>query len=174
MLPETPPAPGTAEQAAPGADLRPAPVPRARRLAAPLALGALTLGAVAYVGLVDPNSPGHYPLCPTKALTGLDCPGCGGLRAVHSLATGDVVGALDHNAFVVLVLLPVAVGAWVLWLVRAWRGPSPDADPAAQAVASSRRTARVMWVLLGVGLVFTVVRNISAVPAFAWLGSGLS
>ena len=29
------------------------------------------------------TSPGHYPLCPTKALMGLDCPFCGGLRAAH-------------------------------------------------------------------------------------------
>jgi hypothetical protein len=30
-----------------------------------------------------------------------------------------------------------------------------------------------MWVLLGTALVFTVVRNIDAVPALAWLGSGV-
>ena len=183
--------------------------PRLRRLAAPLSTGALVLASAAYVGLVDPNAPGHYPLCPTKALTGLDCPGCGGLRACHSLVTGDLVGALDHNAFVVLVLLPLAVVAWVLWLVRAWRGPQTPATSAAAGrssgpargvlvpgggplpPASATATvhappaagvpkaapapgSRVLWALLILGLVFTVVRNISAVPAFAWLGSGLS
>lgn len=100
--------------------------PRSRRLVAPLTVGALTLGAAVYVALVDPNEPGHYPLCPTKALTGLDCPACGGLRATHALLRGDVVGALDHNAFVVLVLLPAAVVAWVAWVVRAWREPSAE------------------------------------------------
>ena len=31
----------------------------------------------------------------------------------------------------------------------------------------------VMWALLGIGLAFTVVRNIDAVPALQWLGSGV-
>lgn len=177
--------------------------PRSRRLVAPLAVGALALCATAYVGLVDPNEPGHYPLCPTKALTGLDCPGCGGLRATHALVTGDVVGALDHNAFVVLVLIPLAVAAWVAWLVRSWRGPAVDvlgaaapvaasyaavgatADPSGAAPAPPAPAAqpepvpttgwsdpRLMWLLLGVALVFTVVRNVDAVPALQWLGSG--
>jgi hypothetical protein len=179
--------------------------PRSRRLVAPLALGAVTLCATAYVGLVDPNDPGHYPLCPTKALTGLDCPGCGGLRAVHALVTGDLVGALDHNAYVVLVVVPVAVAAWIAWLVRSWRGPAAPETPApvpAQyaAVGSSAQHAegassadpavaapdpvpepvsttgwadpRLMWALLAIALVFTVVRNVDAVPALQWLGSG--
>jgi hypothetical protein len=177
--------------------------PRSRRLVAPLALGAVALCATAYVGLVDPNEPGHYPLCPTKALSGLDCPGCGGLRATHALVTGDLVGALDHNAFVVLVVLPLAVAAWVAWLVRCWRGPAAASEVVAPAPASyaavggpagpgaargseqvpatSREPVattgwsdpRLMWVLLGTALVFTVVRNIDAVPALAWLGSGV-
>jgi hypothetical protein len=175
--------------------------PRSRRLVAPLALGAVTLCAAAYVGLVDPNEPGHYPLCPTKALTGLDCPGCGGLRATHALVSGDLVGALDHNAFVVLVVVPLVVVAWVTWLARCWGEDVPEAvpdtapmhyaaigtttsrsDPPAAPVGAQAATAasptawadpRIMWVLLAIGLVFTVVRNIDAVPALQWLGSGL-
>lgn len=175
--------------------------PRSRRLVAPLAVGALTLCAAAYVGLVDPNEPGHYPLCPTKALTGLDCPGCGGLRATHALFTGDLVGALDHNAYVVLVVIPLAVVAWVAWLVRCWRDPVPQPvpgaasmqyaaigaaashpDPAAApvdvsapvpAAATGWADPRIMWALVGIGLVFTVVRNIDVVPALQWLGSGV-
>ncbi len=147
--------------------------PRTRRLRAPLTVGALTLGAVAFVGLVDPNQPGHYPLCPTKALTGLDCPGCGGLRAVHSLATGDLVAALDHNAFVVLVVLPVALLAWVLWVVREWRGPATPTDTTPHPVSSSAMSSRwTLGALLAVALVFTVARNVGGVPALAWLGSG--
>jgi hypothetical protein len=30
-----------------------------------------------------------------------------------------------------------------------------------------------MWALLGLMLVFTVLRNVDAVPALAWLGSGV-
>lgn len=145
--------------------------PRARRLVTPLVLAGVGLTAIAYVGVVDPNDPGHYPLCPTKALTGLDCPGCGGLRAVHSLAHLDVVGALDHNAFVVALVLPVVVALWVAWLAREWRGPQvPDTPAAAPRDPLLQRPVPV-WTFLAVMVVFTVVRNVSASPTLSWLGS---
>jgi hypothetical protein len=148
---------------------------RLRRLAAPLAVGAATLAATAYVGVVDPNEAGHYPLCPTKLLTGLDCPGCGGLRAVHSLANGDLLGAIDHNAYVVLLMVPAAVVIWLAWVRRAWRGvevSDAEAGPARVGVEAVLASPSVMWSLLALTVVFTVVRNIGAVPELAWLASG--
>ena len=32
-----------------------------------------------------------FPKCPFKVLTGLDCPGCGSQRAIHSLLHWDIV-----------------------------------------------------------------------------------
>ena len=144
------------------------PRSRARRMAGPLAAAGGLLAATTYLGLVDPNAPGHYPLCPTKYLTGLDCPGCGGLRCVHSLAHGDLVGALDHNAFVVLLVIPLILGGLVAWAVREWRG-----DPPAPV---GHRWFEKRWLIVTVAVVmiaFTVARNIPGVPAFAWLGSGV-
>jgi hypothetical protein len=144
------------------------PRSRARRMAGPLIAAGGLLAATAYVGAVDPNAPGHYPLCPTKYLTGLDCPGCGGLRAVHSLAHGDVAGALNHNAFVVLLVIPLILGGLVAWAVREWRGE--PAKPVGERWYEKR------WLLVTLGVVmiaFTVVRNIPGVPAFGWLGSGV-
>jgi hypothetical protein len=164
-----------------------------------MAVGGAALLGVAYLGVVDPNEPGHYPLCPTQALLGVDCPGCGGLRCVHALTRGDVVGALDHNALAVLVLLPLAVITWALWFRREWRGPAASvpgsaaprtvpsgADPrgsggatalaldATTAAAAPARAASTTWVwaLVLLMAVFTVVRNVESVPALAWLGSG--
>ncbi len=143
---------------------------RSRRLAAPLAVGAGVLVASAYVGLVDPGEPGHYPLCPIKWLTGLDCPGCGGLRALHALLNGDAVAALDRNAFVVLLALPAAAAVWGLWLRSCWRG-------SASIGTADRRPARgvpvtlLAWSFLAVMVAFTILRNVGGVPAFAWLGS---
>ena len=79
--------------------------------AAPLVVG---LAACAYIAAVDPNHSSAYPQCPTKMLTGLDCPMCGATRAVHSLLHGDVVGAMDHNLLFVL-LLPALAYAFVAW-----------------------------------------------------------
>ena len=145
---------------------------RVRRLRDPLAVGVAALLASAYVAVVDPNQPGHYPLCPTKAFTGLDCPGCGGLRAVHDLLHGDLVGALDHNAFAVLVLLPGAAVFLVRWAVTAWRAGGPDGEGAPVPAPVPRPT--VLWSVLALAVVFTLVRNVSAVPDLAWLGSSTS
>src|SRR6478609_6809701 len=42
--------------------------------------GAVLAGSLAYVGLADPHRPGFlFPVCPFKALTGWNCPGCVGL-----------------------------------------------------------------------------------------------
>jgi len=143
------------------------------RARAPLAAGAAVLAATAFVALVDPNEPGHYPLCPTQYLTGLDCPGCGGLRAVHALAHGDVAAALDHNVFIVLVLLPACVVLWLAWLRRSWVDDGGTAPAPSVLERGADAITRRPVVVAGVAamLVFTVVRNIDAVPLLAWLGS---
>ena len=97
------------------------------------------IAATLYVRSVDPNVPGRYPICPTKLLFGIDCPGCGGLRATHALANGDIAAAADHN-ILVLVAIPVVIVLWVLWVRRSWRAPdSMDVvDPASSAMPSSK------------------------------------
>jgi Protein of unknown function (DUF2752) len=70
--------------------------------------------ALGYLWAVDPHRPGSiFPMCPIKALTGLDCPGCGGLRATHDLLHGNLLLALRDNAFLVVIgPLLLAVLAW--------------------------------------------------------------
>ncbi|MEU3314008.1 DUF2752 domain-containing protein [Streptomyces sp. NPDC048387] len=99
----------------------PVPPSRARRLAAPVLTLAGAVAAFAYVGAVDPNEPGHYPVCPLFRLTGVLCPGCGGLRSAHAFARGDLVAALGDNAVAVAGYLVFAAFT-ALWLVRAFRG----------------------------------------------------
>lgn len=147
-------------------------IPKAAR--APLAVGAAALVGFVYVGLVDPNQPGHYPLCPTKALTGLDCPFCGGLRATHALAHGDLVGAADHNLFVVVLAVPLVL-LWAAWLRREWIGDRQGrTSHPLQTVSRALLRPEVLWPVLAVLVVFAVARNVGGVPWFAWLGSGQS
>lgn len=132
--------------AAPGAH---AVVARMPAPAAPLAAGIAGLGAVAYVAVVDPSEPGHYPTCPFLAVTGYNCPGCGSLRALHALTNGELATAADFNLLTVLAAAPVVV-AWALWLRRERRGaPRRFALPAV-----------AVWSLLALVLVFAVVRNL--------------
>ncbi|WP_227994581.1 DUF2752 domain-containing protein [Luteimicrobium xylanilyticum] len=111
--------------------------------------------ATAWVGVVDPNHPGRYPVCPLYVLTGVYCPLCGGLRATHGLAHLDLADAWSHNP-VWTVAAPLLVLAWADWAWRRWRGRPARRVPRAAVVA-------VVVVLLA----FTVARN---VPAWSpWL-----
>ncbi len=129
---------------------------KVRRLATPIGILAAVAGAFAYVGGVDPNEPGHYPVCPLLKLTGVLCPGCGGLRSAHAFIHGDLGAALEANAIATVGYFLFAA-VWGLWLVRAWRG-----QPLRIGLAP------VWW--WGVGavlLIFTVVRNLPFGSALA-------
>lgn len=145
--------------------------------AGPLVVAGGALAATAYVAFVDPNEPGHFPLCPLKEVTGLDCPGCGGLRAVHALLHGDLGTALDQNLFVVLVVLPLAVVMWVGWVLRSRPGRAgPAAVPITAPPVPASGPLRAAWqrwspyAFLALMLIFTVVRNLPGVP---FLRSGI-
>ena len=141
----------------------PPPAPAAARAARPAwvrpaSTGAVVAAATVVLAVGDPNTT-HVPLCPLKAITGLDCPFCGSLRAVHSLAHLDLAGAASHNLLFTLAA-PVLVVAWVAWLATSlghpprWRRPLP------------RGATVAFWVVVAV---FGVARNL---PAFAWFASG--
>ena len=128
---------------------------RPRRLALPAVVGAATVALTGYVAAVDPNQPGHYPLCPTYALAGIYCPGCGMLRATHDLTHGDLAGALQRNPIAPL-LLAGLVALFALWVVSRWTGRPLHWTP-------GRWTP---WLVAGGFVLFMVARN---VPGWTWL-----
>jgi len=119
-------------------------------------------GCVA-VTLADPGDRG-VPICPTKALLGLDCPLCGGLRVIASLGRGRLADAVDHNALVVVLLPFVAV--WSLaYAAAVWRERPPP-----RLVLPEWG-----WVTIAVALVgYSVVRNLTGNPVSRYLNSSLS
>ncbi len=136
--------------------LRAEPRDRAQLLRAPLVLGVAGVAVVGALHLRDPHSSGSWGYCPFLYLTGLPCPGCGGLRAVNDLTNGDVVGAVSSNVMAVL-LLAAAVVVWGVWTVRRARGQ----DAAALSVG-----LRGGLVLLAVFVAFGAFRW---TPWGAWL-----
>lgn len=123
---------------------------RWRRLRAPL-LTATGVGLASFaLRLRDPHRSGSWGLCPWKALTGMDCPGCGGLRAVNDLTHGHLGQAFSSNALFVL-CIPLIVALWVLAVRRAWRGDGPR--------FTQRQIVTSTWVIAVVGIGFAVVRN---------------
>ena len=124
---------------------------RARRLASPLAVGGGVALAALALRLRDPHVAGAWGGCPTKLLTDLDCPLCGGLRTVNDLTHLDVGAALSSNLVLVLAI-PVVLFFWGRRLLACWRG---GANMAPLVVPS--------WVWVGALVVlgvFTVARNL--------------
>ena len=93
----------------------------ARRGSVPASLGAPLLVAAsaalvcAAVWAGDPNTPnGPLPVCPTKALLGIDCPGCGSMRMLYSLMHGNLAAAARFNALA-LAAVVLLVWAYLVW-----------------------------------------------------------
>ena len=85
--------------------------------------------------------------CWFHALTGYDCPFCGGSRALGALLHGDLAGALRFNAFAVLVLLPAAIAGLVL-LGRSELGLPIPSWPTRRAALIALAVAAVGWWLV--------------------------
>ena len=112
------------------------------------ATGVALVGGLTYLGLADPHRPGFlFPPCPFKALTGWNCPLCGGLRMGHDLLHADLPAAVVDNAFA-LVAVPL-LAVWIL--VRRRQGRSILPVPAA-----------ILLVLTVVA--WTVIRNLPGFP----------
>jgi len=120
-----------------------------------------TAAATTYTGILDPNTSHAFPLCPLKAVTGLDCPACGSLRAVHSLCHLDIAGAADHNLLFV-VLAPFLVAAWAIWMGKSLGLRVPQ-------VTLPKHLGQV---LIFVAIAFAVIRNLP-IPGHAFLDSTL-
>ncbi len=130
--------------------------PRRRQVLPTAAVTAASAGVATVLARVDPNQPGHYPGCPFLLVSGLYCPGCGSLRAVHDLLHANLADALARNplAVVAIPFLLYALGAaWARALGR--RPPSLTSVP-----------APVIWGGLVVVLAFGVLRNL---PGWSWL-----
>ena len=119
--------------------------------------GAGALGALALLYFVPPDKFPFYPRCLLFVFTGWSCPGCGGLRAMHSLLHGDFPRAFQLNPLVVC-LLPVGIIALSTSIRRRIRGES--------IATQGPLKPRWLWLLFGLGLLFALLRNL---PMFATL-----
>ena len=142
-----------------GIPARPQPgVPRASpleesRLAAVAVAIAAAAGLLALY-LIDPAESALFSRCPFNALTGLYCPGCGSLRAIHHALHGRIGTAFGYNPLMLLAapFVAYALGSYVL---RAFTG---------RALPAPRARAWWVWALLAVILLFGVLRNVPAWP----------
>lgn len=113
---------------------------------------------VAVLFLFDPSKYGFYPRCTLYTTTGLYCPGCGSLRALHHLAHGEILMALHYNVLLV-VALPF-VGFFSARRAVKWFNGTP--------LPPFNLSGRWMIIILIVMTVFTILRNIPVAP-LTWL-----
>lgn len=116
---------------------------------------AVLLISCAALFLFNPAEHGFYPRCLFHVWTGLQCPGCGGLRAMHQLLHGNLPAALHHNALAVLAL---PFGGWLLGCELLRRRGATHARP--------KLKSAWIWGGLAALVLFAVFRNL---PAFAFL-----
>lgn len=127
---------------------------RIKGLKAILILGIGIIGLI-FLYAYNPSTSSLYPPCPFHALTGLHCPGCGSLRALHQLLHGHVLTAFGLNPLMVLTL-PFLGYAFLSSFLEELTGriylPRPFIP------------ASWIWAYLGVILLFWVLRNIPVYP----------
>jgi hypothetical protein len=123
---------------------------RAERLRTPMLSAAAVAAATLALHVRDPHVSHSWGVCPLYALTGLYCPGCGGLRGVNDLTNGHVGQAASSNLLLVLALPFVAV-VFVRWVSGAWSGRERAIPEVPRAVTYS---------LVVLAVLFTVARNL--------------
>ncbi|AZP83133.1 DUF2752 domain-containing protein [Mycobacterium avium] len=126
-----------------------------QNLTAPVVVAASATVLCAAVWAGDPTTPGGpLPVCPTKALLGVDCPGCGSLRMVYALMHGNLLGAARFNA------LGLAAVVLLMWAYFAWT----YGHLVGRRIRNWQHHRWAAAVTLSLVLAWFVVRNIPVAP----------
>jgi hypothetical protein len=102
------------------------------------------VATLAFLYFFSPEEFPFYPRCLLFTFTGLSCPGCGSLRAIHHLLHGEVLRAFQLNAmFVLAIPVGLVVGGWLLL-----RRGDLDLDE------------RWLWPFIALSVLFGIARNL--------------
>ena len=115
-----------------------------------LVCGGILIMAGVVLFCFDPTQYHFYPACILHRTTGLLCPGCGSLRALHQLLHGHLITAFRFNPLLVVALAALAV-IGVVYELRTqtlqWLKP------------------RWLWALGIICLAVSIWRNLPGAPA---------
>lgn len=136
--------------------IEPAPASARRKGVLVVVLAAAAVVLLSVFFRLNPAEHSFFPRCVFHAASGLECPGCGGQRALHQLLHGEVATALRYNALFVLML---PVGGWFLFRA-VWQQIS------GRTLLPQFSHHRWPWVMCGLVIVFGILRNL---PGFEWL-----
>jgi hypothetical protein len=122
-----------------------------------IGIAAAALGAAAVLMLVyfvNPAQTTLFPPCPFHMMTGLHCPGCGSLRAIHQLLNGNFVAAFKLNPLMVTAVPALAYLQLAQSLAASGKRRLPGGVMPSYAV----------WLVLGIIVAFWILRNIPIHP----------
>lgn len=122
---------------------------RSWRITAGVAVAFAVAAALVLLYRMDPSDSVLAPKCPFHLLTGLDCPGCGSQRAIHSLLHLQFGEAFRYNAMMVI-SIPFLILLVLAYLNRK-RWPRLYAALNSQAV---------IWTVLVIIIAWWVIRNL--------------
>ena len=128
---------------------------RAKRAAA--YVGAFFAGGLALSALYAATGVG-LP-CPFRAVTGWECPLCGGTRMGDALLHGDLGAAFTFNPLALAGLVIIGL-LGVLWLVEAAGGPALRLPRPVAGRLRQVRANQWLLVVLAVAVIYTLARNL--------------
>ena len=121
-----------------------------RKAGIAIVVGGIGIGVLYF--LFNPAT-SFFPKCPVYQYSGYYCTGCGSQRTFHQLLHINLLGAIRQNILATVVFIALALDL-ILWVLKKdqWRP---------YQLLHKRYAA--LWVL-GVVVVFTVLRNIPIYP----------
>lgn len=126
------------------------------RKACAAAFVVIAVGGLLILYFINPSRT-HLVPCPFHLLTGLDCPGCGMTRAMHSLLHLDLRAAFFFNPFVFAVA-PFLAFVWICLFRRILCG-----RPTLSTIYVPPAAA---FTVIAVIVAFWILRNIPVYPFF--------
>jgi len=97
----------------------------------------------------NPTTTGFFPVCPFRALTGLQCPGCGSTRACYQLMHLHPIAAFKLNPLMMLTL------PFILYGLAGFTKSAVTGKPQRRIFIPSI----YLWAWLAVVIFFWVFRN---------------
>ncbi|NLB26296.1 MAG: DUF2752 domain-containing protein [Bacteroidales bacterium] len=109
-----------------------------------------TILSVSLLYFFNPASSGIFPPCPFHTITGLYCPGCGSLRALHNLLHLNLPGVTANNILVIPVI--ILIFYHIIWSIF---------KPARTNILYHKYTPLLIFFII---IIFWILRNIPVYP----------